>query len=82
MLVSPLPPSFLDTYDYMSTSSVGCNALGVFISFLVLWSICLSSTLVHFKKGPEYLTRSIARVFILLIRFLLDSFVSSSFLEN
>ena len=57
MLVSPLPPSFLDTY-YLSTSSLGCNALCMVISFLVLSSICLSSR-VHFKKGPEYLTRGI-----------------------
>ena len=26
------------------------------ISFLALWSICLSYSLVHFKNGPEYLT--------------------------
>ena len=50
------------------------------ISFFVLWSICLSSSLVHFKNGSEYLTRSTAQVFIPLIRFLLHSFVSSSFL--
>ena len=43
------------------------------ISFLVLWSICLSSSLVHFRKGPEYLTRGTAQVFIPLIRFLLES---------
>ena len=51
------------------------------IGFLVLWSICLSSSLVHFRKGPEYLTRCTAQVVIPLIRFLLDSFVSSSFLD-
>ena len=44
--------------------------------FFVLWSICLSSSPVHFKKGPEYLTRGTAQVFILLVGFLLDSFVS------
>ena len=49
------------------------------ISFLDLCSICLSSSLVHFKKGPEYLTRDTAQVFIPEIRILLDSFVSSSF---
>ena len=27
------------------------------MSFMVLWSVCLSSSLVHFKNGPEYLTR-------------------------
>ena len=71
-------PSFLDTYS-LSTSSLGCYALCMVISFLVLRSICLFS-LVLIKKGPEYLTSGTAQVFILLIRFLLDSFVSSSFL--
>ena len=79
MLASPLPPSFLGTYS-LSTSSPGCDALCMVISFLVLWSICLSSSLVHLRKGPEYLTRGKAQVFIPLIRFLQLSFVSSSFL--
>ena len=78
MLASPLPPSFLDTYS-LSTSSLGCNALCMVISFLVLWSICLSSSLAHLRKGPEYLTSGIAQVFIPLMRFQLESFVSSSF---
>ena len=51
------------------------------ITFHVLWFICLSFSLVHFKNGPEYLTRSTAQVFIPLIRFLQHSFVSSSFLD-
>ena len=78
MLASPLPPSFLATYN-LSTSSLGCNALCMVISFLVLWSICLSSSQVHLRKGPEYLTRDTAQVFIPLMRFLLESFVSSCF---
>ena len=45
MLASPLPPSFLETYS-LSTSSLGCNALGIVISFLVLLSICLSSSII------------------------------------
>ena len=49
-------------------------------SQVFFWSICLSSSLVHFKNGPEYLTRGTAQVFVPLIRFLLHSFVSSSFL--
>ena len=65
---------------YMSTSSLGCNALCMVISFLVLWSICLSSSLVHLRKCPEYLTRGTAQAFIPLIRFLLENFVSSIFL--
>ena len=79
MLVSPPPPSFLDTYS-LSLSSRVCNSLCVVISLLILWSICLSSSLVRFKNGPEYLTRHITQVFILLIRFLRHSFVSSCFL--
>ena len=79
MLASPLPPFFLGTYS-LSMSSLGCYALCMIISFLVLGSICLSSSLVHFKKGPEYLTMGTAQVFITLIRFLQHSFVSSSFL--
>ena len=79
MLASPLPPFFHCTYS-LSTSSLGCNALCMVISFLVPWSICLSSSLVHLRKGPEYLTRSTAQVFIPLIRFLQLSFVLSSFL--
>ena len=62
-----------------STSSLGCNTLCMVISFLVFWSICLSFCLVHLRKGPEYLTRGTAQVFIPLMRFLLESFVSSSF---
>ena len=50
MLASPLPPFLLDTFN-MSTSSQGCNALCIIISFLVLWSICSRSSLVHFKNG-------------------------------
>ena len=79
MLASPPSPSFLDTYS-LSTSSLGCSALCMVISFLVLWSICSSSSLVYFRKGPEYLTRDTALVFIPFIRFLLFSSVSSSFL--
>ena len=79
MRANSLPPSFLGTYS-LSTSSLGCNALCMAISFLVLWSICLSSSLVHLRKGPEYLTRDTAQVFIPLIRLLLESFVSSIFL--
>ena len=63
----------------LSTSSLGCSALCMFISFLVLWFICLGSFLFCFKNGPEYLTRGTAQVFIPLIRFLLYSFVSSTF---
>ena len=32
----------------LSTSSLGCNAFCMAISFLILWSICSSHSLVHF----------------------------------
>ena len=75
MLVRPLPPSFLDTHS-LSISALGCKAWCIIINFLVLWSICLSSSLLHFKNGPKFLTRGTAQVFILLMRILLQSFVS------
>ena len=50
------------------------------IRFRALWSICISSFLVLFKNGPEYITNSTAQVFITLTRSLLKSFISSSFL--
>ena len=49
-------------------------------NFLILSFICLSSSLVHLRKGAEYLTRGTAQMLIPLMRFLLESFVSSSFL--
>ena len=79
MQAIPLPPSFLNTYS-LSTSSLGCKALYIVISFLVLWSICWSYSFVDLKNGPEYLTRAIAQVFILLMRFLLRILLSSNFL--
>ena len=51
--------SFLDTHN-LSMSSLGYNALCMFISFLVLWFICISSSPVNFKNGLEYLTRGTA----------------------
>ena len=47
---------FLDTCC-LSMSSLECRALCIVIIFLVLWSICWSCPLVHFKNSPEYLTR-------------------------
>ena len=79
MQTNPLPPSFFDTYS-LSTYSLGCNTLCMVISFLVLWSICLSSSLIHIRKGPEYLRRCTTLEFIPLIRFRLETFVSNSFL--
>ena len=79
MLAIHLPPHFLEIYS-LSKSSLGCITLCIVPNFLVLWFICLSSSLVHLRKGPEYLTSGTAQVFIPLIRFLLESFVSSNFL--
>ena len=73
MMGNPLPPFFLDTYS-LSVLSLGCNAFCIIINFLVLRSICLTSSLVHFKNGPEYLTRGTAQVL------LLPSLVSRGFL--
>ena len=50
------------------------------MSFLVLWFICLSSSLVYFKNGPVYLKMRTAMVFIPLMRFLLCTLISSNFL--
>ena len=56
--------------------SLGCKALDIDINFLVLWSLCLSSSLVHIKNSPEYLIRRTAQVLIPLLRFLLYCLVS------
>ena len=50
------------------------------INFLNYWSISLSSSLVHFKNGPEYLMRRNTKVFVLLLRFQKPSLVSFFFL--
>ena len=46
-----------------------CNSLCLVINFLDLWSICLSSFLVHLKNGLVYPTRGNDQVFIALMRF-------------
>ena len=79
MLVSPLPPSVLDTCS-LSLSHLGCKALCIVISFLVLLSVCLSSSLIYFKNCPEYPISGTAQLFIPLMRFLLQSLVSRCFL--
>ena len=57
-LASPLPPSFLDAYC-LSTSSLQYKTLCIFMRFPILLSIYRSSPLVHFKNGPEYLTKGV-----------------------
>ena len=44
----------------------GCMALYIVINFLILRFICLSSFLVYFRKGSEYLKKETVQVFILL----------------
>ena len=61
-------------------SFIGSKALWMVINFLVFWIISLSSFLAPFKNGPEYLTTGTVLIFIPLLRFLLQSLVSSSFL--
>ena len=61
-------------------SSLESKPLCIVINFLVLWLICLSFSLIHSKKGPEYLTRETVQVFIPLMRFLLQSLVLRIFL--
>ena len=56
-------------------SSFECRALCIVINFLVLRTIFQTSSLVHFKIGPEYLTKETAQAFILLMKFLLQSLV-------
>ena len=80
MLASPLSP-FLDTYS-LSMSSLRCLVLFFVFNFLVLWSICLISSFIHFKNGPEYLIRDTSKVFIPLMRFQLLSLVSRSFFRS
>ena len=61
-------------------SSLECEVLCIAINFPVLWSLCLSFSLVHFKNCSDYLTRNTVQVFILLIKFLQQILVSRSFL--
>ena len=79
MLASLFPLSFLGTYS-LSISSLRCKFLGIVINFPVLLSNSLNSSLVYFKNGPKYLTNSSVLLFIPLIRFLLQSLLSRSFL--
>ena len=46
-------PLFLKHILFMSW--LGCKALCIVVSFLVLWYISESCSLAHFKNGPKYL---------------------------
>ena len=63
-----------------SMLSLICKVLCIFINFLVFCSICQSSSHLHLKNSPEYISRRTAQVFIPLMRFLLQSLVSSCLL--
>ena len=69
ILVSPLPPYFLVTYN-LSMSSLGCKAIWIVMSIFVLWSISANYFLVHFRDGPENLTREgVSNIFLDLLRY-------------
>ena len=63
MLVSLFNLSFRDTLN-IPISSCSRKALRFVIHFPALRFICLNLSLIHFKKGPEYLTRKAVQVFI------------------
>ena len=80
MLANHLPPSFLDTYC-LSPPFLGCKASCIVMGFLLLRSICWSSSLGHFKNGREYLTRRTAQVsssFLVHLRYSFFNFFLSS----
>ena len=62
--------SSLFSWHILSMLSLGCKALRIIISFLVFLPTMWNSFLVHFKNGPEYLTRGTVHVFISFIWFL------------
>ena len=58
----------------------GCKTLNIVMLFLVLWFICFSFLLIHFKNGPEYLKCRTSQAFILLMKSMLYSLVLNIFL--
>ena len=81
MLDISLPPTFLDTYN-LSITSLWCKGLCIVIKFLILWFICLSSSLIYFKNSHKYLTRGVSQEFNLLMRFLQQSLRSRNVLVH
>ena len=63
-MLTILLPSFLDTHS-MSISFLGCKTLCIIINFIVLWSICLSSSHVKFRNGPNILQGLLPRCLFL-----------------
>ena len=65
MLVNPLLPSFLDT-NSLPESSLGCKTLCIVKrNFLVFGSICLISSIVHFKNGLDIFQGGLPRCLFL-----------------
>ena len=64
----------LDTFS-LFISSLRYKALRIVANFLILWSFSLSSFIVLFKNDPEYLSSGTAKVFIPLMRFILQCLV-------
>ena len=54
MLACPIPLSFLNIHC-LYILFIGCKTLYIFINFLVIWFVCQSPFLVHFKNGTENL---------------------------
>ena len=75
--LSPLPFSFLDTYS-LSTLCLEFNALCIVINFLIICLICKSSSFVHLKDDPEYLTRGTSKEFMPVMIFQPQSLVKRS----
>ena len=73
----PFLPLFM---THVFLLSFGFKPRCIVINFLVLWFIFLSSTIVYFKNGTEFLTEETVQVFIPLMMFLLLSVVSRNFL--
>ena len=74
------PPSVLNIYN-LSMSFLAIKALGMVNSFLVLSSICLSSSHIDFNNAFGYLIINTAQVLISLTRFLLRNLVLRNFLS-
>ena len=75
--IIPLPPFFLETYNY-ATSILECNSLLIVINFLIFLSISCSSFLFHLSIAAPYIIMETARVFSAIILFLLSSIIFKS----
>ena len=69
---------FFPTYIVCLRHFLGASAWESTIDFLVVWTICVSFSFVHFKN----VTENFITMFIPLMRFLLPSLLSRSFLVH